>query len=122
MQGASSQPVDLTVLAELRDLGPDDFSELISMFLEEATGRVARLRAMQCDGNAIEMARIAHTLKGASGAFGALALSALCAQIEVTPADTSLGSRHGFSRSGELVEAVAQEFERVRDVLTEQLP
>jgi len=110
-----ASPIDDTLIAPLRDLGPDDLRELIRMFLDEAKGRVARLRVLRQQGDAPELAKVAHTLRGTSAAFGATRLTALCAEIEATR-DTGEGVRLST-----LIDAVAMEFERVQTALTEEL-
>jgi HPt (histidine-containing phosphotransfer) domain-containing protein len=110
-----SAPIDGRLIAPLRDLGPDDFSELIRMFLDEAAGRVARLRAIQQHGDVAELSGVSHALRGTSAAFGATGLAALCSEIEASATASEPG---GLEM---LVEAVALEFERVRTALTEEL-
>jgi two-component system sensor histidine kinase/response regulator len=108
-------PIDQRLIAPLRDLGDNDFRQLIRMFLDEAAGRVARLQAIQQQGATHELAGVSHALKGTSAAFGATRLSALCAEIEevaIAPASVDLAM---------LVKAVVVEFERVRAALTEEL-
>ena len=108
-------PIDQRLIAPLRDLGYNDFCQLIRMFLDEAAGRVARLQAIQQHGETPELAGVSHALKGTSAAFGATRLAALCAAIEdiaVAPASGDLAT---------LVNDVVVEFERVRSALTEEL-
>jgi HPt (histidine-containing phosphotransfer) domain-containing protein len=108
-------PIDQRLIAPLRDLGHNDFCELIRMFLDEAAGRVARLQAMQQQGETRELAGVSHALKGTSAAFGATRLAALCAEIEeiaIGPASADMAM---------LVNAAVVEFEEVRAALTEEL-
>jgi HPt (histidine-containing phosphotransfer) domain-containing protein len=108
-------PIDPRLIEPLRDLGPDDFRQLIEMFLDEAAGRVARLQVLQQHGNAPDMASVSHALRGTSAAFGATGLAALCSEIE------AIASAPGSIDLAMLVEAVAIEFDRVRTALTEEL-
>ena len=85
------------------------------MFLEEATLRVARLRVVQEREDAAAIAGLAHTLKGSGAAFGGDVLSALCAEIE------DAVSAHNMIDLARLVDAVAVEFNRVKELLTEEL-
>jgi HPt (histidine-containing phosphotransfer) domain-containing protein len=108
-------PIDQRLIAPLRDLGHKDFCELIRMFLDEAAGRVARLQAIQQQGETPELAGVSHVLKGTSAAFGATRLAALCAEVEeiaIGPASADMAM---------LVNAVVVEFEHVRTALTEEL-
>lgn len=108
-------PIDQRLIAPLRDLGYNDFCQLIRMFLDEAAGRVARLQAIQQQGETPELAGVSHALKGTSAAFGATRLAALCAEVEeiaIGPASADMAM---------LVNAVVVEFEHVRTALTEEL-
>jgi HPt (histidine-containing phosphotransfer) domain-containing protein len=108
-------PIDPELIAPLRDFGLEDFHELIRMFLEEAASRVARLGALQGQGETSQLAGIAHALRGTSAAFGAVRLGALCAEIEdATPGQGKIGLAR-------LVDDVTLEFDRVRASLTEEL-
>jgi HPt (histidine-containing phosphotransfer) domain-containing protein len=111
----ASAPIDDRLIAPIRDLGPDDFRQLIRMFLDEAAGRVARMQAIQRHGDVSELPGVSHALRGTSGAFGAAGLAALCAEIE---AIATASEPDGLAM---LVDAVAVEFERVRIALTEEL-
>ena len=114
-QGLADGPIDHELIAPLRDLGSDDFHELIRLFLAEAGSRVARLRAIRDQGDAGMLAGVAHTLRGTSSAFGATRLGELCASIEeASPADTEISI-------SQLVDDVTREFDRVRATLTEEL-
>jgi HPt (histidine-containing phosphotransfer) domain-containing protein len=108
-------PIDQRLIAPLRDLGYNDFCQLIRMFLDEAAGRVARLQAIQQQGETPELAGVSHALKGTSAAFGATRLAALCAEVEeiaIGPASADMAM---------LVNAVVVAFEHVRAALTEEL-
>jgi HPt (histidine-containing phosphotransfer) domain-containing protein len=108
-------PIDQGLIAPLRDLGDNDFRELIRMFLDEAAGRVSSLRLIQREGEAPELASVSHALKGTSAAFGATRLAALCGEIED---GAGTASHDDLAR---LIDAVAVEFERVRSALSEEL-
>ena len=112
---STAGPIDPELIAPLRDLGPDDVQQLIRLFLDEASLRVASLRALQGQGDAALLAGVAHTLRGTSAAFGAVRLGALCADIEQAAPG---GDSSGLAR---LVDAVASEFERVQASLVEEL-
>ena len=108
-------PIDQRLIAPIRDLGYNDFCQLIGMFLDEATGRLARLQAIQEHGETPELAGVSHALKGTSAAFGATRLAALCGEIEEGATCLTSGDL------ATLVKAVAVEFERVRAALTKEL-
>lgn len=112
---ADPGPIDDEQIGPLRDLGADDFHELIELFLDEGASRVARMRVLQDRGDPASLTTVAHTLRGTSAAFGATRLAELCAAIEqAAPED------RGVDLST-MVNAVSLEFERVRASLTEEL-
>jgi HPt (histidine-containing phosphotransfer) domain-containing protein len=108
-------PIDQRLIAPLRDLGRNDFRELILLFLDEGAERVSRLRAILEHGDARDLTGVAHALKGTGAAFGATELSALCAETETAANEMAV------DRLAPLVGAIAREFERVRAALTEEL-
>jgi PAS domain S-box-containing protein len=73
-------------LDNIRALDPDDaegvLAEVVSIFLDEAPGQIAGLRAAVDAGNAAEIARLAHALKSASHNVGANQLGELCRHME----------------------------------------
>lgn len=108
-------PIDQRLIAPLRDLGSNDFCQLIRMFLDEAAGRVARLASIHHQGETPDLAGVSHALKGTCAAFGATRLAALCAEIEEVASGPVAGDL------AMLVDAVVIEFERVRAALTREL-
>ncbi len=75
--------VDLDAIDSLSvEIGLDGVRETLAVFLKETTNRLAKLRNLSCvtDRDTIEIE--AHTLKGASGAFGLRELSALAQSLE----------------------------------------
>jgi HPt (histidine-containing phosphotransfer) domain-containing protein len=110
-QSARADPIDQHVIASLRELGPDDFHELIRLFLDEAGARVTRLRAVDARE---DVAGVAHALRGTGAAFGATKLSALCAEVEHAATQQTTDLRA-------LTEAIAAEFDRVREALAKEL-
>ena len=68
--------IDWDRVRELRsEIGPDDFDEVVSLFLEEADEAIARL---SLGGGAKALAADLHFLKGAALNLGFDTLSALC--------------------------------------------
>jgi HPt (histidine-containing phosphotransfer) domain-containing protein len=108
-------PIDDEQIGPLRDLGADDFHQLIQLFLDEGASRVARMRALEDQGDAASLANVAHTLRGTSAAFGATRLAELCAVIEqAAPGEIGVDL-------STMVDDVAVEFDRVRVSLNEEL-
>ena len=73
-------------MAELRALDPDGKAQLVKRVLATYQASLAKLveqlRVARADGAWDQIGRVAHTLKSSSASIGALALSALCADIE----------------------------------------
>ena len=73
-------------LADLRALDPGGQARLVHRVLGTYQGSLGRLveqlRTARDAGAWDQTARVAHTLKSSSASIGALALSALCADIE----------------------------------------
>jgi HPt (histidine-containing phosphotransfer) domain-containing protein len=78
--------LDPAVIESLRQLTPpgepDVLTEILTVFLAEVPRRVDRLKAAWWDGQADEVQRAAHSLKGSSGNIGAKALFEVCRQID----------------------------------------
>lgn len=78
--------LDAQALAKLRELDPDGRHGVVQRVLQtfESTlqRQAAELREARDRGDVAVMGRIAHTMKPSSAAVGALALSALCADVE----------------------------------------
>jgi len=73
-------------LADLRALDPGGQARLVQRVLITYQGSLGRLLAQLGEARGADawdqVSRVAHTLKSSSASIGALALSALCAEIE----------------------------------------
>jgi CheY-like chemotaxis protein/HPt (histidine-containing phosphotransfer) domain-containing protein len=114
--GGATEPLDQSVLADLRELGDQGFlAELYELFLEDVPAQLEALRKDIEGGDAPSVERVAHTLKGSCGNIGATRMAAICAELEEA------------GRSGDLPCALAlaarlkAELGRVRVALEEQL-
>ena len=78
--------LDPDKLGELRALDPDGQANLVSRVLTTYQTSLAKLveqlRVAHAEQAWDQVSRVAHTLKSSSASIGALALSALCADIE----------------------------------------
>jgi HPt (histidine-containing phosphotransfer) domain-containing protein len=77
--------IDCQVLTALLDsLGGDVafLKELVEAYLDSTPGLLAAMRQAATAGDAVGLQRTAHTLKTGSASMGALALAALCKQLE----------------------------------------
>jgi HPt (histidine-containing phosphotransfer) domain-containing protein len=85
----------------------------LKLFLDEVPPRIEKLRNAWQAGNIQEVQRVAHSLKGSAGNIGANALYEICKQLDGMgrSADGHVGST---AKGGELVDALAVEFGRVK--------
>ncbi|MCE0533909.1 ATP-binding protein [Kineosporia rhizophila] len=74
--------LDQEIITELSSYGSEFIVSLIEDFLAAAPDRVARIRATAEEGDAEEVARAAHALRGAAANLGGARLAHVCAQIE----------------------------------------
>ena len=86
--------LDPDVIGSLVDLGgedePDLIVELIDLFLEDADARILALESSVRSQDWDQVARIAHTLKGASATMGAARFSVACRTVEMEARDGGL--------------------------------
>ncbi|EQD27423.1 multi-sensor hybrid histidine kinase, partial [mine drainage metagenome] len=104
MLGARSHPgpqvlqvedglLDTTLISGLRDLGAEEFRNLIQLFLSDGAERVAALRSAEADGDGPAIGNIAHSLRGSAATFGARALAQLCAELQEQASSGELAER-----------------------------
>ena len=103
--------LDPAVLHNLRQLSVpgelDVLREVLTLFLDEVPRRMDRLNAACQDGNAFELQRGAHSLKGSSGNIGARRMFELCRQID------ERGGAADFNGARHLLSALGDEYARV---------
>lgn len=95
--------LDAAALARLQELDPGGKAGIVrrvmTTFDQSLASALQSLQKAQERGDAIEIRRLAHTLKSSSASVGALALSSACAEAEALARD---------QRSAELPAAVAR--------------
>jgi len=75
--------LDASQVEDLRGIdGGVMLARLVGMYVSRTPERIKLLRAHVAEKKFTELAREAHTLKGASGSIGAVRVAATCAQIE----------------------------------------
>ena len=108
---AHQESISQSSLDELHDLTRDDprqFIELIEMFLKELESSLASLATAVRSKTEKDLARYAHSLKGASGSVGANRLSSLSRTLE----EVALSA--GFDRAETIFKQIEAEACHVR--------
>jgi HPt (histidine-containing phosphotransfer) domain-containing protein len=102
--------LDPAVVDTLRQLTPpgepDVLAEILTVFLTEVPRRIDRLTTAWRAGDAAEVQRAAHSLKGSSGNIGADALFEVCKQIDER-------AKAGELRIEPLIDALGREYASV---------
>ena len=109
------ESINLSALDELHDLTRDDpqqFVELIEMFLKELESSLASLDTAVKNKTEKDLARYAHSLKGASGSMGATRMCSLSQTLE----EVALSAR--FDLAETIFKQIEAEACDVRVVLT----
>jgi HPt (histidine-containing phosphotransfer) domain-containing protein len=103
--------VDMTIFRSFEEAQiegePDLVVELIDLYLEDASAKIAALREALATSNESVLRRLAHALRGSSGNLGAYRMAALCAELE------GVDRRDLLRTVGETLSDLEQEFERV---------
>jgi CheY-like chemotaxis protein len=109
--------IDCQTLEDLRRLteDPEVFCAVLHTYLQEATQLLAALQTAVTMGDASAIQLTAHSLKSSSATLGALALSALCAELE------ALGRTKVTVNAAAILSQMAAEYEAVRTALTNEL-
>jgi HPt (histidine-containing phosphotransfer) domain-containing protein len=108
MAAPALDPAVIDTLRQLTPPGePDVLKEVLQLFLEDVPVRVNRLRAAWTAGDATEVQRAAHSLKGSAGNIGARDMLAVCRLLD------DRGKAGDLSGAGHLVDSLDHEFARV---------
>ncbi len=114
--GRGSSPISTAEFQALIEMVGEDTPEvvvdLLDTYLEESAGLVHTITAAAAADNRDLMLRPAHSLKSSSASVGAMALSQLCADMELY-ARGSLPNLDVVQQA----QSIEQEFERVRVAL-----
>ena len=92
-------------LVELDDGGHGLLSEMIAIFREDTPRRIQDILAAAADGDAEELSRAGHALKGGAGALGAEAMRNLASELE------ALGRRGSTAVGSDLSERLETTFQ-----------
>jgi CheY-like chemotaxis protein/HPt (histidine-containing phosphotransfer) domain-containing protein len=105
--------IDSTVFDTFREDGGGKafVTELIDMYLEDSTSRMASLKNAVERRDAAALRLVTHSLKGSSSAVGAGAFAAMCGEME------ALARNGTIEGTPALFASLEAEFARVRDAL-----
>jgi two-component system sensor histidine kinase TorS len=104
--------LDASQVEDLRGVdGGVMLAKLVGMYLSRTPERIKQLRAHVAGQNFAEIAREAHTLKGASGSLGVARVAEVCSSLELA------AKAEDPIPLGELMEALESEFARARHAL-----
>jgi HPt (histidine-containing phosphotransfer) domain-containing protein len=79
---ATGPACDSATIAALRDEGDGLLAQLIDIFVMEAPRQMEQLKRALAEEESPAAFRIAHTLKGSAGVFGAFTMESLAALVE----------------------------------------
>jgi CheY-like chemotaxis protein/HPt (histidine-containing phosphotransfer) domain-containing protein len=105
----------MEALRSMKSAGPDLVERVVRLFLETTPGIMARLRLAASSGDAQEIGRAAHSLRGSARELGALRFAQLCEDLEVP-----IRTGKPIDASSILTE-LEREYEWARRLLTEQI-
>jgi CheY-like chemotaxis protein/HPt (histidine-containing phosphotransfer) domain-containing protein len=115
-EGDTTEPLDQSVLASLREMGDQGFlDELYELFLEDVPAQLEALRENIEGGDALSVERVAHTLKGSCGNIGATRMATICTGLEEATRSGDL------DRASALAARLEAELGRVGVALEEEL-
>jgi signal transduction histidine kinase/DNA-binding response OmpR family regulator/HPt (histidine-containing phosphotransfer) domain-containing protein/PAS domain-containing protein len=104
-------PLDRGILDEIRSLQvpgePDLLTELIDAYLTNSKLLVHKVEDALDAGNAVDVSKLIHSLKGTSGNLGAYKLANLCGEVE------ALADRHDLSSIALWLPQIESEYQRV---------
>jgi HPt (histidine-containing phosphotransfer) domain-containing protein len=83
--------LDQEALAELQDVMEGEFDVLVQTYINDSLERIGGLKAALDAGDAEELAKVAHSLKGSCINIGAPRLGDLCQRAEVAGKSQNLG-------------------------------
>jgi CheY-like chemotaxis protein/anti-sigma regulatory factor (Ser/Thr protein kinase) len=111
--------IDRAVVARLRELEKDGtarlLQELTEIYLEDSATRLGKLRDAAAKGDAVELTRVAHALKGSSAQIGARSVESIAARIE------TIGPSGTTTDATPLLRLLETELDRVGAAMAEEL-
>jgi signal transduction histidine kinase/CheY-like chemotaxis protein len=114
----STGVLDPGVISGLRELDHrgGGMAELVDLFIRDTVSRLDDLGRGIAAGDASQVARAGHTLKGSSANLGASAMADLCEEIQAS------ATNHALDGAADVLRRLEAEFRRVRAALTAAFP
>ncbi len=103
------------ILLELKEILAEEFPQLVTTYLEDATQRIDRLQHAIANSDAPGVKLEAHSLKGSSVNIGANGLADLCAKMETQ------GENCELAQAPELFNEIRSEFVVTERYLHQQI-
>ena len=103
-------PIEQASLLNLRTIGGDDdafVAEIVQMFREDTPPHFAELTACVAQGDAVRLAKVAHSMKGSASNFGAKHFRHLAENLE------AIAKSGNLATATAAIEALRAEYERV---------
>ncbi len=107
--------IDLSALAELKEVMEEEFDTLLETFLDDSAERVVQIREAAKEGDSEALSRAAHSFKGSCTNIGVPVLAELCKDAE------QKGRKGELEGIDDLVASIDQAFYEVTKLLKEQL-
>jgi HPt (histidine-containing phosphotransfer) domain-containing protein len=117
---APDNVLDQEVLTEVQEVYVNNeagFENFVRLFLENASEKIAALKAAMAENDFQTVRETAHSLKSCSAFIGAMAMSEVCRQAEAMIIDGRANDA-----LGDVVDRAGREFERVKQVLATIVP
>ena len=108
----SQDPVDMSVLNELRSIMGDEFQMLLDVFISDSEQRIEMIAEAIANNDAEALRGAAHSFKGSSLNISAIHLTDLCRELEFMGRDKQL------EKAGEVFTETKREFANVREFLS----
>jgi len=88
--GSMADHFDLESFEMLKDVMEEEFSDLLSVYVQDSDQRLPLLQQALSNQDAAQLRELAHSFKGASSNVSAAPLAELCRQLEMAAKDNQL--------------------------------
>jgi HPt (histidine-containing phosphotransfer) domain-containing protein len=112
---SNAEHLNLSAIAELREVMEEDFNFLIETFLQDSEERITQLKSAFNNGDATEFGRAAHSFKGSCTNIGLPRLADFCLVAEKT------GKEGDLSKGAEMIENIESEYHIASQLLEKEI-